>query len=70
MVTSSLNEYPDHLGNKVVVRGEATDRCLKRRRASLSAAGFVKIFKDDVNGFSSISSICFTHIHYKDSRLI
>jgi hypothetical protein len=50
-VTSSLNKNIQGSGKKVVVR----------RRAVIPPAPPVsrKIFKDDVNGFSSISDICF-----------
>jgi hypothetical protein len=53
---SSSNEIStDKLGNRVVVMGGFIT---PTPRPSLPQAS-VQIFKDDVNGFSSISDICF-----------
>jgi hypothetical protein len=48
MVTSSLNKiYTVQLGNRVEVEGSTARFCTRTG------------FKDDVNGFSSTSNICF-----------
>ncbi len=56
MVTSSLNETStDQLGNRVVVRLRGVSPPLPPFLQQADG----QIFKDDVNGFSSISDICF-----------
>ena len=56
-VTSSLNEIStDKLGKKMVVKGQAL----------FHPSG--QLFKDDMNGFFSISVICFMYVLYLDTE--
>jgi hypothetical protein len=57
-VTSSLNEtFTDQLENRVVLRGKSVSP--PTPSLPIPTADSEQIFKDDTNGFSSISDVCF-----------
>ena len=66
MVTSSLHEIsPDQLGNRVLCWWEGKELLHPPPTLSIQVASG-QIFKDDVNGFSSTSDICFMFIIFPE----